>query len=270
MEKNGISKFLIGLIMGILLCVIGICTYIVMDKVNNENKENKKVEETEKEELEEINIEDDLVKELYGYINVLRFNLYDTEYKTDIDKDYILTTEIPDEVKLYIVVMNWCLDNNVLFGDSELINSNLINNEYKKIFGVEIAPKLSFNEFDTVLYNSEKDSYTIPRASGRTAGDDFISNKLYKAEKSNDIINLYTRAYYRSGLENGVSTVYSGYDKKSVVSTVTIEQILQDGTNDPIFTFDENLFDTYKFTFKLNETTNEYNLYSIERIKASN
>ena len=272
------KNIIIGILIFLLLCVVGICIYLVVDK-SNSVVDNEK-EQTENK-IEELDVNDELVQNLYKKIDVFD-NYLSGDYFGYIFKDKLTYKDIENGAKLYIAFVS--LDTSKYMDDKEYfhIPDSEMEKSLKDIFGDVNYTHEAFHGTGEARKNgSEKyikyDAikkeyhYSYPYI-GCTFGCPVIRTKLTNAIKNDKDIELYQLMVYE---EHGSETeepysrpCYYIYEN---IGGYKIDGKCVDSLEDyDVESWDEQYkdkLDTYKYTFKYNEEDDKYYFYSVERIQ---
>lgn len=271
MEKKN-NKGLIILVVFLVLVVIGLASFIVIDKLNNtsdKTNDNKITEnEDKKDELMEVNEEDyEILVDRLMYHNLLNYELLDKNYTIDnISEDFMQeiaiftlntnryknTEEIAKNFKLYESYEEF----KDKYGDYvDGIPAIKVKNNLKTIFNKDV--KLS-DTIGTYKYVSSIDAYVYDAFGSGYGREISTGYLLYKAEKKGDELYTYLKVYID---DDDDSAIYD-YAK----ATISNEQLNIDKLPTPVTKksnsdrnflttnyIKQNLdkFTTYKFTFKL-------------------
>ena len=281
MEKKS-NKGLIILIVFLVLVVIGLASFIVVDKLNNSDKTNdNKITENEdkKDELMEVNIKDynDLINSVvYNSCGNINFDLFYNKYTIDnLPTDYMLEAailstgsieyDIDEDTDKELNYIEYVYDPYKEYKNENKTESGIprtsIKATVKKLFNkdIEITKDTSIRFF---IYISKYDAYF-----GRSlCGPSFTTHLYnYKAEKKGNELYVYTKIYANDmnsmALYDFGKLKLEKTDEQEITSisfdkSTPIEKISDDnkiGNLDIENYIKQNLdkFTTYKFTFKL-------------------
>lgn len=280
------KNFVIGILIVLLLCSVGLIVYLYIDKsnsvVNDENVEQK--EEVVENKIEELDVNDELVQNLYKKIDVFTTNMY-KDYFGYIFKDRLIYSDIPNDVKLYVAMQNLLNSMNEDYSELEnagineyYIDSLMIEKNVRDVFGNVDFEHESFGGMCSTAknmkgytYDKNKLRYYVNFNCGCSFSCPFIKTKLIKSIKNNNDIELYQLMFYReNGTENNepYDYIYKNIDSEKVDS-IKLEFDPDRGfalDYDKIFEQYKDKLDTYKYTFKYNEEDNKYYFYSVERM----
>ena len=276
-----------------LLGVIGYCSYQIVDRLNGNNKEVKENKtEEKKDEVQALDINDELVQELYSYADnfggtALGHMNYDSNnfkkiiyYKSVgyvYENDKTLIKDIPDEIKVDVILKIFSKKNMRFTGDDskyidQIVPVATINDYVKKVYGENTTidynsiPKFSGNPLIDGMDEKNK-NFLIgwPRV-GSSFGVPKLYTKLVKAEKVNDDIILYQDICYILGNpDNHNIKVYNNFNKEKLLISWTEEEAAKAYPGANVLDDLSFEFSTYKFTFK--KDGNNYYFYSVEKAK---
>lgn len=209
-----------------------------------------------------LDINSDLVKDLYGKVNPSEDGTVLTEFyghPKELQNSYILTTAI----KMYIDEQN---------GKTvEKISQKDIENNIEKIFGKDVNYKhdtvfVMFDSYCMFRYNSDKNIYTLDGGCGGNAYE-FFYRKITEIEETDKELFIYEKSIYvyddwvGEGVDSHI-TIYNNIVDKNV-----IEKFNQDSNEQLNITLDDYLNEasTYKYVFEKNN--GNYIFKGIELVK---
>ena len=274
--------FIVIIIIG-LLGVIGYCGYQIYDRLNGNNTEEKKMEE-KKDEVQTLDINDELIQELYSYADNFAGFVVDEPYNKATHlksvgyvyiNDKTLVKDIPDEIKLDAILKLFEKKNMSFAGDDsnlsiwQIIPVSIINEYVKKVYGESTTidynsiPKYvgPYGGMDEANENYLDEGYRI----GDVFGSPHIYTKLIKVEKSNDDIVLYQNICYILGNSDYNIEMYNNFNKEKLLKSWTEEEALKEDPGKNMLDDLSYEFSTYKLTFK--KDGNNYYFYSVEKVK---
>ena len=259
-KKTKIIRGILKLI-GILI-IVAAGLYIGYIIGNSQNKEEEKtdkkkteVKENKENEVKELDVNDPLIRELYGYFNNLGGCPIEKDFYT---KNGALSENISDEFILTIAALNTeakeCKED--YLGDNNYwpcYEVTDLNENAMKIFGKQLNIKS-----DTILYNN-CESYTYSESNNEFynigsfgSSFSFIRN-IYKATELNNKIYLYEVVATEDMEENLLDS--TGTNKINLNSKLT---------KDNITNYKDKL-ENFKWTFDKNEDGN-YVFEKVEKI----
>ena len=262
------KNIVIGILVVLLLCSIGLIVYLFIDKsnsgVNDEKTEQK--EEVAENKTEELDINDPLVKELYDNVaaedclmaHSIVYNIKDTQKLTvnDLDemKNYLGYRQVP----ITKVKSGFCSDyRNILEKE---------NNSYG-CGESPLSPELINNlKYESTYYIEEQDlkeSVEMIFGPGTYERKDFLLYRAFEGFLFDESTLRYF--YYMDGpvaaiIPKGETTIVSATktnDSIEIIQNVKYfnprNEIAKEGN--------------VKYTFKYNEEDDKYYFYSVERIE---
>ena len=281
MENTKAKIVMVIAIILLLLCCLG---FIIWQSFKIDGKA--KVQDKKQEEpIIELDINDELVKTLYGYVS-FQNGSYDerlTNYQDktitvdELDKNFIFecayrNMAISEEDKLEFLYEDGTSEGkDEWFG----IGTELIQQKIKEIFGKTIENE-SFN-FTGVYASYNHGQYNLSFGGGGCGGTQSI-NKMSKAYKQGNELYIEDKYIFFDSdcvfcsedeecKDQYVTTLYTSTNKTNKMAQIT--EVLNvtniDNSEEILFTKYENIAQRYKHTFKLGED-NKYYWYSTEPI----
>lgn len=240
-----------------------------------------------KDELEILNIEDDLVKKLYGYI--LQSDDFDhsfawqnsVEPTSFYKKDKTTYSSLSDMEKTLVVLKNYSSDEiksvnksmltNII--DTTHIHDNVrvyenINEKSAEIFNQSNAKWNNYTGCAGAL-EYQNDNYYLSEFDGGGKGTSEVGYaKMQKAEKEEEYIYIYDKYIYIDstnydiGYNDSKVHIYTTSDKTNDIGTENERIWSSDTAIDNIYQKYENQLKTFKHTFKKSENGSYYWLSS--------
>ena len=298
-KKSG--KGLILVVVILVLLVLGLCGYIVYDKVfNKETNEHEKIETKveEKAKLESIDVKSDEVVSLYGALDIFNSSWrVGTDYYGYLySQNQISSMNMPDDVKVLIGIENAkeaCGDacnENTSDGLSKFtIDATKVDAQIKKIFGninyQNTSTKAYFICSDKGYTFQNNTYYSITGGCGQTGLTSlYVQSRIIKAEKNDDELNIYTNVLFavpnidmnKNPQDNPTAcasweevdclvdtAIYKDFNKTQLIEKTTENLWYQTGISEQTMIKYQDKLDTYKLHFE-NEN-GEYHFKSIAK-----
>ena len=274
MKKNIIICLLIVIILGLV-------GYLVYDKFFSEKKEEDIVEKEpeiieEKKEEVDLDVNSELVTGLYDKVNVFGELLYGDAYNYLYKFNLKKSTELSDEVIIYMGLYNILNKRNLVLDSQELVlSSSEVSESIKEIFGdieyVDMNVKFNACGFD-FNYDANQQKYT--RISGGCGGAGLYPetvDKVISATKYDDRIEIisavvfgHAQPYEMDNVMNATYEYTSDANYSNVITTVSGATIMSGNYEFNIDNYVDQAAQ-YKYIFK--KVNNNYYFDSIEKIK---
>lgn len=260
-KRNGIG---LGILIGILIMlVIGMGSYIIYDKVlknNNYNEENKEEQKEQQDIPEDLDVNSELVQQLYSYTDTFCRN----NRKFFYENNKLLMNDLKNEYKLYLAMSNMIRDNNLDLDDDNPTNYPLkkFEDSMNKVFGSNVSyikektllfPDLEFNNDDVVIYSS----------AGCGVGA-WYERKLVLAKKYSDRIEIDEKNIYvvaGAGIDGGPG-IFKEYTEN--IENPFVKEVYSENNESYVDKYEKDL-PTYRYTYNIDDQGNYY-LYSVEKI----
>lgn len=271
-ENKKSNKGLVFALIFVILIALCLGGYIVYDKVIASDSDQKEVDNTKTEEQKETNKELDVtsseVTDLMDKISISDMSMDLVGYFYSSDK--ITVDTMDNNIKLVIGLQTSYKKNEAL---TELTKEQMATN-IKSVFG----KNTTYTDKDvtggacygsSAKYNSSSNTYTLDGGCGGTGPERAYYEKVTKAIKTSNTIEVYQQAIYTVPDENGdmndfdnISVTIYTPDKKTKIATSTVGEV--DNKKEALIDTYKDTLPTYKFTF--NKEDNNYVFYSVEKV----
>lgn len=247
-----------------LMAVIGVGVYKIFGEGNKTCINNKSDTATQTT-SGALDIQSEIVKDLYGKVVFdLDQHVSDNYKQNTITNSYILQAGANQLVAAKAYTIN--------SDGLKSFSSDQLATYVKGIFGDSIVYNDGNPDTGSYGYDASSKTYTYEAPFG--APYDRIYNKLVSATKSAKTITLTEKSIYanRHSDNSGITDIYSGYDKATLLETVDREGMMPDAIGIEPYSFIlggflEKYYDranTYKFTFTIRG--DNYYLTNFEKI----
>lgn len=265
MEKSNENRksAIIGIIIGILLCVIGICTYIVVNKIVEEKENKKETNNNSTEEIKEEAINELTLEEVTSLVNKYKYNdnlPIEGMYITSLDEAAAIALKNLESKKTDLT----CEE---LFGEQEGLVSAQVSDNIK--YGKNGNPLLSYycsnyyknNEIYVYEYNDVVEKYKELFKEYKDIdkgiiheNSDYSPAYIYSESKN---VFVYIRKTTGISAHTNTSKV-NNYKYENNKLIVEINNIVTDPEGK------ETMNNKYEYVFEI--TNNEYKLEQINKI----
>ena len=282
MEKKS-NKGVIVLIVLLILCIIGLVSYILVDKniikLNNTTVENEQVEENNTSEDDngiEINVDNENINALFNNAHHLSIGIETQIYR---DGGYKVSDMTTDE-KFTLLASQWYNELNThidYIGQTNdqitELNEETLKNLYERTFGpntYERPAQITDGLCGTFIYDEVYQGY-IERNGGGCGGTSAfgVHEKIISATKYNDRIEIVSAVVYLDGMSQ---QMYKDYNKTTSLGELLINENTTNNSEERENTYNKYIEDNkdnleqYTYTYTLNED-GFYYLTSVERTK---
>lgn len=326
------KKILIIVVFVISICIIGLSVYKIIEKKNIIDKDPKGEVLDEKNKIKEdiknndnannneestmivndinnysddniyidkivgnVDVNNDIVKKLYSYVNVFTGHKVCTtrkaeciKYEDDVKdlsfkivgyifKNDMISKDIPDDIKIGVVVEYLKKSKKAQLTSSDEIGE-ISNKSDCYIFDLELIrkyAKIIFGndteiKFDTVpqaeatvdgLYeNNTKYLAHGIRWIGFSLSSPYIGSKLTDVVNNTGEIILYQKTYYMKNVVDESAYYYDNYNEDNLILVCGMDAYSKNECD-----IDNAEMSTYKYTFKYDEENKHYYFYSVEK-----
>ncbi len=282
MEKKS-NKGVIVLIVLLILCIIGLVSYILVDKniikLNNTTVENEQVEENNTSEDDngiEINVDNENINALFNNAHHLSIGIETQIYR---DGGYKVSDMTTDE-KFTLLASQWYNELNThidYIGQTNdqitELNEETLKNLYERTFGpntYERPTQITDGLCATFTYDEAYQGYIERNGAGCGGTSAFgASEKIISATKYSDRIEIVSATVYLDGMSN---QMYKDYNKTTSLGELLINENTTNNNEERENTYNQYIEDNkdnleqYTYTYMLNED-GFYYLTSVERTK---
>ncbi len=282
MEKKS-NKGVIVLIVLLILCIIGLVSYILVDKniikLNNTTVENEQVEENNTSEDDngiEINVDNENINALFNNAHHLSIGIETQIYR---DGGYKVSDMTTDE-KFTLLASQWYNELNThidYIGQTNdqitELNEETLKNLYERTFGpntYERPTQITDGLCATFTYDEAYQGYIERNGAGCGGTSAFgASEKIISATKYSDRIEIVSATVYLDGMSN---QMYKDYNKTTSLGELLINENTTNNNEERENTYNQYIEDNkdnleqYTYTYMLNED-GFYYLTSVERAK---
>ena len=282
MEKKS-NKGVIVLIVLLILCIIGLVSYILVDKniikLNNTTVENEQVEENNPSEDDngiEINVDNENINALFNNAHHLSIGIETQIYR---DGGYKVSDMTTDE-KFTLLASQWYNELNThidYIGQTNdqitELNEETLKNLYERTFGpntYERPTQITDGLCATFTYDEAYQGYIERNGAGCGGTSAFgASEKIISATRYSDRIEIVSATVYLDGMSN---QMYKDYNKTTSLGELLINENTTNNNEERENTYNQYIEDNkdnleqYTYTYMLNED-GFYYLTSVERTK---
>lgn len=282
MEKKS-NKGVIVLIVLLILCIIGLVSYILVDKniikLNNTTVENEQVEENNPSEDDngiEINVDNENINALFNNAHHLSIGIETQIYR---DGGYKVSDMTTDE-KFTLLASQWYNELNThidYIGQTNdqitELNEETLKNLYERTLGpntYERPTQITDGLCATFTYDEAYQGYIERNGAGCGGTSAFgASEKIISATKYSDRIEIVSATVYLDGMSN---QMYKDYNKTTSLGELLINENTTNNNEERENTYNQYIEDNkdnleqYTYTYMLNED-GFYYLTSVERTK---
>ena len=286
MEKKT-NKGIVVLIIGLILCIIGLVFYILVDKdiikLNNATVENEQVEknntndDTEEKDTEvELDPENANIKSLFDNAHFLSIGVNTYLYQGGGYK----VSDMSMEEKMTLLARQWT---NLLVKEGPYssdspdyllyLDESTLKEVFESTFGpdtYETVDEISDNVCYTLTYDAANKRYSYYGNGGCGGTSAFsVHEKIISATKYSDRIEIVSAAFYIDGESQ---QIYKDYNKttslgKDIFYTSNYTDDEREKLKDQYIDENKDNLEQYTYTYTLNED-GFYYLTSVERTKA--
>lgn len=282
MEKKS-NKGVIVLIVLLILCIIGLVSYILVDKniikLNNTTVENEQVEENNTSEDDngiEINVDNENINALFNNAHHLSIGIETQIYR---DGGYKVSDMTTDE-KFTLLASQWYNELNThidYIGQTNdqitELNEETLKNLYERTFGpntYERPTQITDGLCATFTYDEAYQGYIERNGAGCGGTSAFGAyEKIISATRYSDRIEIVSATVYLDGMSN---QMYKDYNKTTSLGELLINENTTNNNEERENTYNQYIEDNkdnleqYTYTYMLNED-GFYYLTSVERTK---
>jgi len=294
-KKNSILVVLLSLI------ILGLCSFLVYDKVIKKEEKKEVIKQEEPEVVEVLSVDNEQTKELYDKVSLIPFvnvKAYSNIWTYYFSRDKVLASEMDDKIKIFLGLRNIDESNiesktgDIIEGvptSYGMVDATKVKESIENIFGKDVKYKnQSLNEtndknpeWEFATYNEKDNKYTKINPQGGT-GYHMVYSKTIKATKTSKKIEIFKKFIFSSAenQEQNQWVLYKNLDEtyyksKGVTSEINVFDSSNSYFKDKITTISTSedateyieQGNTYKYTFNYDTKTKQYYFYSVEKVK---